>query len=232
VHAIRLHHTAVSQDFDRYAKLYEALHAENVAASGEHPSYFAAYKRDVLERLLGRSFEAPLLDFGCGIGGLTALLTRSFREVHGYDPSAESLKVAQTRAPAARFFHRTDALPASHYGAVVLANVLHHLAPEERPSLIAAVTSLLRPGGRLVVFEHNPLNPVTRRVVALCPFDDGARLLYPWKLKTLLRGAGLSPVGLDFIVFFPSFLRIARALEPRLSWLPLGAQVCAWGIRK
>jgi SAM-dependent methyltransferase len=222
----------VPHDFDRYAKSYEALHAENLTPSGEHPSYFAAYKRDVLERLLGRSFDAPMLDFGCGIGGLTALLTRSFREVHGYDPSAESVKAARARAPEAHFFERREDLPAAHYGAVVLANVLHHLAVEERRPLVAAATSLLRPGGRLVVFEHNPLNPVTRRVVALCPFDDGARLLYPWQLKRLLRGARLDAVGLDFIVFFPSFLRVARALEPRLSWLPLGAQVCAWGIRK
>src|SRR5512141_555665 len=112
-----------SRDFDKYAGSYEALHAGNVAASGEPPSYFAAYKSDVLQRLLGTGFDAPLLDFGCGIGGLTALLVRSFREVHGYDPSPESLKVARSRAPAARFFDRTGELPKAHYGAVVLANV-------------------------------------------------------------------------------------------------------------
>jgi hypothetical protein len=94
------------------------------------------------------------------------------------------------------------------------------------------VRLLLAPGGRLVVFKHNRLNPVTRRVVALCPFDDGARLLYPWQVKALLRGARLSDVGLEFIVFFPKSLRAVRSLEPRLGWLPLGAQVCAWGIRK
>lgn len=221
-----------SQDFDKYAGSYEALHAENVAASGEPPSYFAAYKRDVLQRLLGTRFDAPLLDFGCGIGCLTELLVRSFPEVHGHDPSLGSLKEARSRAPGARFFDRTGELPKAHYGAVVLANVLHHLAPSERPAILSTATSLLRSGGRLVVFEHNPLNPLTRRTVALCPFDEGARLLYPWQVKALLRGAGLAAVALDFIVFFPRLLRVARPLEPRLGWLPLGAQVCAWGIRK
>jgi hypothetical protein len=87
-------------------------------------------------------------------------------------------------------------------------------------------------GGRVIVFEHNALNPITRRAVSACPFDDGASLLYPWEVRRLLRGAGLSAVALDFIVFFPRILRAARRLEPFLSWLPLGAQVCAWGTKK
>ena len=61
---------------------------------------------------------------------------------------------------------------------------------------------------------------------------DGASLLYPWELKRLLRAAGLSAVALDFIVFFPRVLRAIRPLEPFLAWLPLGAQVCAWGTRR
>jgi SAM-dependent methyltransferase len=219
-------------DFDRYAGSYEALHAENVAPSGEPPSYFAEYKKGVLERILGRRFERPLLDFGCGIGTLVALLGQSFREVHGYDPSRESLKVARARAPAVRFFEEAAQIPRDHYGGVVLANVLHHLAPAERPGLLATAASLLGPQGRLIVFEHNPLNPITRRVVAACPFDDGAQLLHPRQLKGLCRGAGLYDVRLDFIVFFPKALRLARPLEPKLAWLPLGAQMCAWGIRQ
>src|SRR6267143_1445894 len=219
-------------DFDRYARSYEAIHAENLAGSGESPSYFAAYKQRVLERMLGRDFERPVLDFGCGIGALTELLSRSFRQVDGYDNSAESLRLARTRAPFARFFERVEAIPTAHYGAVVLANVLHHVPPADRPALLRTVGSTVAPGGRLIVFEHNRLNPITRRVVSACPFDDGASLLHPWEVKRLLRGAGLRAVALDFIVFFPRILRAARPLEPFLAWLPLGAQVCAWGTRQ
>jgi hypothetical protein len=49
-----------SQEFDKHAGSYQALHAENLAASGEPPSYFATYKRDVLQRLLGPVFDAPV----------------------------------------------------------------------------------------------------------------------------------------------------------------------------
>ena len=219
-------------DFDTYARSYEAIHAENVAGSGEPPSYFAAYKQRVLERMLGKDFQRPVLDFGCGIGTLTALLSGSFREVDGYDTSAESLRVARARVPGARFFESVEAIPKAHYGAVVLANVLHHVPPANRPGLLWTAGAMVAPGGRVIVFEHNRLNPITRRVVSACPFDDGASLLYPWEVSRLLRGAGLSAVALDFIVFFPRILRAARRLEPFLAWLPLGAQVCAWGIKQ
>jgi 2-polyprenyl-3-methyl-5-hydroxy-6-metoxy-1,4-benzoquinol methylase len=218
-------------EFDRYAGTYDSLHAKSVSASGESPEYFALYKQSVLERILGPGFERPILDFGCGIGNLTNHIVKSFPIVHGYDPSAECVKLAQTRAPGATFFHDTNALPKNHYGATILANVLHHVPPAERPALMKTVASTLAPGGRLVIFEHNPLNLVTRHAVAICPFDENAVLLYPGEVKRLLRGAELSKVALEYIVFFPHSLAFARPMEPGLTWLPLGAQVCAWGVR-
>ncbi len=216
-------------EFDKYAQSYEDMHLASIAASGESTEYFAIYKQKFLENLLGKDFAQPVLDFGCGIGNLTRFLTKSFSVVHGYDPSSESAELARTRAPDATFFDDPVALPANHYGAAVLANVLHHVPPPNRPGLMQTVASTLAPGGKLIIFEHNPLNPLTRRVVAACPFDENAELLYPWMTKKLIRGAGLKRVDLDYIVFFPHGLAKMRGLEPRLAWLPLGAQVCAWG---
>lgn len=216
-------------EFDEFAHRYDDMHSASIAASGEAPEYFAIYKQRTLERVLGPAFSEPLLDFGCGIGNLTRFLVESFPAVHGYDPSSASAKLAAERAPKATFFDAIDALPRGTYGAVVVANVLHHVPAAERPALLARVREVLAPGGRIVVFEHNPLNPVTRRAVAACPFDENAELLWPWEVKRLLREAGLAPVNLDYIVFFPRALTKMRGLEPRLGWLPLGAQVCAWG---
>ena len=83
-----------------------------------------------------------------------------------------------------------------------------------------------------MVFEHNPLNPVTRKAVADCPFDEDAELLYPWTVTGLLRDAGLAEVALRYIVFFPRALAALRPLEPKLSRLPAGAQVMAVGVRR
>src|SRR5580704_15022578 len=114
-------------EFDRYATSYDAMHAESISASGEGTEYFAIYKQKVLERRLGHGFDRPVLDFGCGIGNLTRLLVDSFPTVHGYDPSSQCVKLARERTPRAAFFEDTEDLPKSHYGAIVLANVLHHV---------------------------------------------------------------------------------------------------------
>lgn len=219
-------------EFDRYAGSYEDMHAASIAASGESTDYFAIYKQRVLERLLGKGFARPVLDFGCGIGNLTTRLRESFPSVDGYDPSSESIKLAEERTPGARFFDDPEAIPHDHYGAVVLANVLHHVPPPNRPGLMKTIAQVLEKGGKVVVFEHNPLNPVTRRAVAICPFDENAELLYPWQVTRLLKGAGLAKIDLDYIVFFPKPLALARPLEPSLRWLPLGAQVCATGVKR
>ncbi len=220
-----------AHEFDRFADDYDALHRVNIAASGEAPAYFAAYKRDVLGRVLGPAFAEPLLDFGCGIGNLTGLLAETFSDVHGYDPSSKSVEIAAKRAGRATFHADLAAIPHAHFGGVVLANVLHHVPRTERPALVRDIVDLLAPGGRLVVFEHNPLNPLTRRVVAACPFDEGVELLWPWEATRLLTRAGLRDARLDYIVFFPRSLAPLRTLEPSLRFLPLGAQVVAWAAK-
>jgi 2-polyprenyl-3-methyl-5-hydroxy-6-metoxy-1,4-benzoquinol methylase len=219
-------------EFDRYAGSYRDMHASSVAVSGEAPEYFAIYKQKVLERMLGARFDRPVLDFGCGIGNLTLHLAKSFETVHGYDPSAESVKLAATRAPKATFFHETEALPKDHYGAAVIANVLHHVPVADRLSLLRGVADTLAPGGRLIIFEHNPWNPVTRHAVRSCAFDDNAILLSPREVRRLLKATGLTDVELDYIVFFPRALAFARGLEASLRRVPLGAQVFAWGVKR
>jgi ubiquinone/menaquinone biosynthesis C-methylase UbiE len=216
--------------FDDYARSYDVLHNQNLAASGESLEYFSAYKRACLERLGAPSTE-PLLDFGCGIGNVTRALTEGFREVHGYDPSHESLKLARERMPEVTFHQDLDALPTNYFASAVLSGVLHHVPRPERRALLERVRGLLRPGGRLFIFEHNPLNPVTRRTVAMCPFDDDADMLWPWQARKLVESAAFRDVKLDYIVFFPRPLAALRPLEPRLGWLPLGAQQLVIGTR-
>ena len=220
---------APSAKFDAYARSYQELHKSSVAASGEDPAYFHDYKIDCLARrgLLG----GPVLDYGCGTGNLTERLARRSDEVHGYDPSAESLAEAKERAPGAAFHADPASLPAGHFAVAVLSGVLHHVPPKERAEVLRTVRRALRPGGRVVVFEHNPLNPVTRRAVAACPFDDDAILLWPWEARGLLRRGGFSDVELDFIVFFPRPLAFLRPLEPRLRRVALGAQQMLVGRR-
>jgi 2-polyprenyl-3-methyl-5-hydroxy-6-metoxy-1,4-benzoquinol methylase len=218
--------------FDAYADDYVAVHQQSIAITGEQPEYFAAYKLACLERLVGQSFDQPVLDYGCGVGMVTEQLGKRFSQVEGYDPSEQSVTSARKRAPQARFHTAVSEVPDGKFGLLVMSGVLHHVNPQERAAVLQQAIAKLRPGdGRLVVFEHNPLNPLTRRAVAQCAFDDDAILLWPWEARRLLREAKLLAVKLRFIVFLPRLLARLRFIEPHLGAVPLGAQVMLVGTR-
>ena len=87
-----------------------------------------------------------------------------------------------------------------------------------------------RPGGLVVLFEHNPFNPLTRRAVHGCEFDRDAKLLSRRRASSLLADTGLRPRG-RYIEFFPRESRLLRGIEGRLGWLPLGAQYAVFAQR-
>jgi SAM-dependent methyltransferase len=216
--------------FDAYAAEYERLHAENVSLSGEETDYFARYKVECLARA-GVTSRDRILDFGCGIGNTTVQLVERFSDVHGYEPSKLSAERTRQRARGVTVYDESSAVPEQAFSVAVLSCVLHHVPPAERRGVMQQVMNALEPGGRLFVFEHNPWNPLTRRAVATCPFDDDAILLWPGEQRRLLRESGFVDVSLDYIVFFPRALSFLRSLEPRLRWLAAGAQTMTQGVK-
>jgi hypothetical protein len=83
---------------------------------------------------------------------------------------------------------------------------------------------VLRRGGRIYVFEHNPFNPLTQWVVRHSPIDENAVLLRPSEVRLGLGRAGASAVRTDYIMFTPPRLRFLRPIDKALAWLPLGGQ--------
>ncbi|HYO93887.1 MAG TPA: class I SAM-dependent methyltransferase [Polyangiaceae bacterium] len=216
--------------FDGYADEYGSLLEDSIRASGESAEYFHEYKLGCLGRL-GVSPGTPILDYGCGVGSLAEVLARTFPALEGYDPSPKSLETARRRMPGRVFHEDPSAIRDDHFGAAVLSGVLHHVAPGERAAVLATVRQKLMPGGKIVVFEHNPWNPLTRRAVEACPFDDDAILLWPRELRRRLSQARFTNVSQDYIVFFPRALAALRPLERHLTWLFLGAQTMTVGSR-
>jgi SAM-dependent methyltransferase len=225
------HASADRTKFDAFAADYVDVQRRNISISGEDPEYFAQYKVRCLDRLVGPTFDDAVLDYGCGVGLVTQQLRTRFSTVHGFDPSQESVSTARQRTPDARFFADRADVPGDHYGLVVMSGVLHHVHRSERSAVVEQAIGKLRRGGRLVVFEHNPFNPLTRRAVAMCPFDDDAVLLWPREVRRLLAQGGLRDVRRDFIVFLPRALGRLRWMEPYLRAVPLGAQVMVVGTR-
>ena len=73
-----------------------------------------------------------------------------------------------------------------------------------------------------MIFEHNPVNPVTRYIVATCEFDENAVLRSRQaSLKAREAAAGFSGIPSGLYRLFSGRLAVAlRGLEPYLSALP------------
>ena len=214
-------------EFDQYAETYGRLLDQGVALSGETSQYFADYKaRYIAAAIEPTKSRKKILDFGCGVGLLSAALKTVLPDVtlHGYDVSPESLaKIDSALLQHGRFTAEVASLD-SDYDAIVMASVLHHVPVNQRTDIMVELANRLSDSGKLIVFEHNPLNPVTRWVVRQCPLDRDAILLMPGEVITRLRDAGLRHNRCDYVVFFPKLFSSCRPLERFLGWCPLGAQ--------
>jgi SAM-dependent methyltransferase len=226
--------------FDEYASEYNATVQRAIGASGESVQYFADLKAQLMARTLGRERPIEILDFGCGIGNTTRALVAAFPRaaVTGFDVSPESIAVAErlSAGSSERIQFTTSSAPRlpfadASFDAAFTACVFHHIDETERAHWVRELRRVLRPGAALFLFEHNPFNPLTVRVVRQVPFDEGVVLLKPQSTRELLRQAGLAPSPARFYFFFPALLRGLRALEPMLGWLPLGAQYYVIGRR-
>jgi SAM-dependent methyltransferase len=224
----------MAAEFDRFAREYKDVLDQSTAFSGESSEYFCQYKAHYVHRLLGPSGTPKILDYGCGIGALADELStlQPSARLHGFDVSEDSLSQVDAGLRSRGVFtaHKGDL----HwdYDLILISNVMHHIPLEERQGTISEMAARLRTSGRLLVFEHNPINPLTRLVVAKCPFDENAVLLRPKELRGYFGKAGLHVVRRDYIVFFPKMLSMFRPAEPFLGWCPAGAQYALLGAKR
>jgi ubiquinone/menaquinone biosynthesis C-methylase UbiE len=219
--------------FDRYAERYTEMHRASIRSSGEEPSYFSRYKAQYMASRLGaertvRTME--VLDFGCGVGNSIPHLREAFPQarLHGTDQSGESVRLAGIvhAGEASIRANDDDRLPYDNnsFDLVHVACVFHHIPPGQRQLWMREIHRVLKPGGEVFLFEHNPLNPLTIKAVRDCPFDEDAILLPKSESLELVRAAKFTDLCARYIVFFPAALALFRPFEPWLGLIPLGAQ--------
>lgn len=222
-------------EFDKFADEYHAALSAGIKLSGEAPEYFSEYKvADIAShwrpRLQPDASPLRLLDFGAGVGNSVPYVRKYFpgSRLTCLDLSQRSLAVAERRFPgAADYVHFDGAhLPfeAEQFDIAYAMVVFHHIPHEDHLALFQQMQRVLRPGGNLFIFEHNPYNPLTVRVVNDCAFDENAQLITARALRSNIQRAGFRSARARYRVFFPHGLRALRVVEPMLAWLPLGGQ--------
>lgn len=219
-------------EFDVHAKNYQEVLDRSLAFSGEGSAYYASLKADQLRPLalqLNDGQAVRALDVGCGLGLVLEHLDLAlFPEPTGTDVSQPMLARARQRVPRATFLPCDESGDLPHpdgaFDLTFTACTLHHVPVPARPRFVRSLARVTRPGGLVVIFEHNPFNPLTRAIVHDCAFDRDAVLLRAREVRNLLRGADLVPGPTRYYLFLPAFLRTLRFLESWLTWLPLGGQ--------
>lgn len=227
-------------NFDEFAEDYRNIHNKSIKLSGADSDYFSRYKIEELKKNVASAKVSSLLDFGCGDGNSVVYMKEMFPNVtlYGIDVSEASIEVAKERELENANFQAFDGekipYPDNHFDVVFSSMVFHHIAHSRHEDLGKEINRVLKPGGRFVMFEHNPLNPLTRKVVRECPFDKDAVLLKPSYARSFFNSAGLNDVKINYTIFFPrvKFLKFLLGLEVLLRKLFLGAQYFVVGIKR
>lgn len=227
-----------SAEFDKFAAEYNQLMKNEIGLSDEGVAYFAEYKiKDLAAaaRERGLPNTSAILDFGTGIGNSIPFLKKYFPHspLTGVDVSVNSLEIAQKRFLGQAKFVAFDGhkLPFKDgsFDLVLAACVFHHIEPKLQGGLVEEILRVLRPKGLFLLYEHNPLNPLTRKIVRECVFDEDAQLISAEKAKAILDSAGFSHTRSDFRLFFPKKFSFLSKIERYLTWFPLGAQYFVLG---
>jgi SAM-dependent methyltransferase len=226
-----------SAQFDAYATTYADEVNRSIAFMGLKVDYATQVKAGYLLDLLARHFGDPakvrLLDIGCGTGGSHPLIAGKLASLCATDVSAGSVAEAAGANPGVDYRpYDGTRLPYddARFDAAMTICVMHHVPPPQWPAFAAEMKRIVRPGGLALVFEHNPLNPLTRRAVSNCAFDADAVLLGQRRTRALLEGAGFREVNSRAILTIPSFGPATRAIDFALGRLSLGAQFVASGV--
>lgn len=223
----RIHHN----EFDAYRSTYAKAVNDSIAFSGLNVDFFTQAKAvrlvDLLATLIGPPNELSVLDVGCGVGTYHPLLRGKVGRITGIDPSAACIDEARKNNPDVSYrTYDGSKLPYEDgtFDAVYAICVMHHVPQEDWRQFSDELTRVTKPGGLVILFEHNPYNPFTRKAVSTCPFDADAVLLSKSTASDYLRNAGLRDVHGGYILTIPSIGGVLRKIDDVLGSMPFGAQ--------
>ena len=188
--------------YDHVAHDYDEVFKPHVA---EH---YLRKRTAVVRELL--PFGGTVLDVGCGTGALAGWIQRAGFDVVGVDASTGMLAEALENGVGAVYASYSTALPFEDgvFDLSLSVATMHHLeTPERVADTIAEMGRVVRPGGYVLIWDHNPLNPYWPILMKRVPQDHGdERLVSVWELLDAVRQAGLQPVRAARTGLVPDFM--------------------------
>jgi SAM-dependent methyltransferase len=221
----------LEKEFDFLADEYAKEHQKNIRISGETPDFFSEYKIRDLKALTKFQCFLPktIFDFGSGIGNSIPFFRKYFKDSQliASDVSSRSIEISKTRFPGQKKYlliNKSISITTESQDLIFSACVFHHIQHDQHIYWLKELYRVASLNSMIVIFEHNPLNPLTVYAVNTCPIDINAKLIRSGQLKKKLIDSGWSDIEISYKFFFPSFLRFLRPLENYLSWCCFGGQ--------
>jgi SAM-dependent methyltransferase len=188
--------------YDHVAHDYDEVFRPHVS---EH---YLKKRTATVRRLL--PMGGTVLDVGCGTGALAGWIQRAGYDVVGVDASTGMLIEALENGVGAVYAAYSTALPFEDdaFDLSLSVATMHHLeTPERVAATIAEMGRVVRPGGFVLIWDHNPLNPYWPILMKRVPQDHGdERLVSVWELLEAVRTAGLQPVEAARTGLVPDFM--------------------------
>ncbi|MBV5318572.1 MAG: class I SAM-dependent methyltransferase [Desulfobulbaceae bacterium] len=228
--------------FDRVAPDYEQIHNRSLPPGVRSDTFVTQKAAKVVQWITDEYADQEFcyLDFGCGNGRLfkclvasdllQPLLAHNGLRLFGFDTSVDSLKEAKAIAGDDRIslVNNWGALPQDiRFDLVISCNVFHHIPPAERAETVQALRARMKANATLIIWEHNPFNPLTRLIVKACPFDKDAHLLRLTTTISLFQAQAFRYITHAYLNVLPPGLHrwpAVAALESKLAQIPMGAQ--------
>ncbi|MCC6315132.1 MAG: class I SAM-dependent methyltransferase [Thermomicrobiales bacterium] len=212
-------------DFDLVADAYdESLPAHVV----EH---YLAKRVAYIRR---HTLPGTALDLGCGTGVLAERVRAAGYDVVAMDPFRGMLSQLRHRQPDFPVVQGNGTalpFPDATFDLVYCVAVMHHIAdPLAVRRTLVEMARVTRPGGHVLIWDHNPRNPYWPLLMHRVPQDTGAERLIPQSEITAgLRAGGAQLVRADLLGLVPDFApppllapaaRLERIVEraPGLRW--------------
>ena len=235
-------------DFNEVAEIYDdnlnELLGKYIKGSTEK---YAEYKIQLVHSIIKKINPKSILDFGCGTGRSLEYIEKYFpsSELFGCDVSEDELTIARRNFPKAEYFNNSDvntfSSDSKKFDLIITACVMHHIEPNDREKWVNAVFSRLTNDGYWAVFEHNLINPYTKRIVMDVDNKvDNIEWMYTRK-KILNLVKNIKNVNIawqGYTLFSPfrfthdkldkqnKISYFITCFEKSLKWCPLGAQQC------
>jgi SAM-dependent methyltransferase len=205
-------------DFDAIADIYDGVFPPHVQ---EH------YLQRRVRYIRQHAPAATAIDVGAGTGILAERLADAGMDVVALDPFPGMLEQLRRRRPGVQtVVAHGEAIPFpdNNFDLAYSVAVMHHIAdPGKVRRTLAEMVRVTRPGGRIVIWDHNPRNPYWPNLMKRVPQDVGSeRLASMEELLAGLTAAGATIVRAERLGMMPEFM--PQALLPVAALLERGVE--------